>query len=374
MTIHADTDQAVRCLTCGKAYHKEHFEEACYYCSGTTVEIFVPTSRNVVRSVIRKPKRLKRVDLDDYGWEIRDYIDWAESLAMAIARIGLGIVICTIVGAFTFRFLNYGAYLEPVAYLNSIIRSALPSEALVYVSLVAAVLGAFVFFPSKLPTRTQPHSSDRRLWRFATVVILLIGVNFVWLGLNFDDIVQMLSSELQISLGTDGFSFLAAQGGALFAAILIGPTIRSRNEPVYTWRVPKKVKRVLNAAGVLKFYAAATLTVIIGFLLTINLLPAYRLATTTIEFGEWVIETNFAHMAVLACIVFIASLLYHPPNHSKAERKWWLFRFIGCGIALMSFVNSYQSANASELEAIIQASIAGIIVAICLVPVQRTLS
>jgi hypothetical protein len=374
MIINADTDQAVRCLSCGKSYHKGHFEDACHYCSGTTVEMFVPTSQYVARNVIRKPKRLKRVDLDDYGWEIRDYIDWAGSLALATARIGLGIAISTIVGAFTFRFLNYGAHSEPVAYLNSIIRSELPSEALVYVSLIAAVLGAFVFFPSKLPTRTQPHSSDRRLWRFTSIIVVLFGVNLVLLGLNFNDIVPILSSELQISLGTAGFTFLAAQGGALVATMLIGSTIRSRNELVYMWKTPKNLKRFLIAINVMRFYAAAMLTVMMAFLLTTNLLPTYRLATTTVEFGGWVIETNFAHMAALACIVFIALLLYHPPDHSKAERKWWLFRFVGCGIALMSFVNSYRSASSSELEAIMQAGIAAIIIAICLVPVQRTLS
>lgn len=372
--LHTGIDRAVRCISCGKVYHEEHYEEVCSHCSETKTEVYVPTSGTVVRNITRRPLRLKRVDFDTVRWGAVEYADWITSLFQAIINALLGIVVSTVVGSYMFRLLSYQTYTDPIEYLNNIIRNGFPPQSIILIALMASVLGAFVFFPSKLPNGIKKHDSSRRFGRFVAIIILFIGINLDLFGLDAKDIMGILKSELQLSTGAYGLSFFAAQGGALVTTMLVGYVVRASNESVYRWEFPKYMRRTFRIFNVLWFYIASLVTIVLAFLLSLGILPSYRLELISIQVGERNVRTNYAYLVALIATVFVALLVYHPPVHSAAERRWWFFRFIGGVIALVGVGNYYRMASSSQLEVVAQAALIAGITTVCFVPVQRAIS
>lgn len=373
-TIYGGEERIVRCTSCGKVYHEPHFDNACSCCSGKGIEAHTPVSGTITRAIIRKPIKLKRRVLDDIVWGLKEYIAWGNSHLRAYVNVILGIIVATIIGAYTYRLLSFQTYSEPVEYFNNLIRDGFPPQLQFLFSLIASVLGAFVFFSFLRPNESTEDTFNQRFGRLLASLILLVSMNIVLFEFDANDVSKMIKSEIQISFGEFGLSLFTAQGGALFITMVAGFVIRSRNSSAYQWELPKKLSRSLKVVNVLRFYVVSLSTATLAFLFSLNLLPSYRFPFDLLKLSEWTAQTNSVELTVLNATIIISLLLYLPPNHSNAVRKWWFIRLIGCGVAMANIFSNYRSASVAQLESIVQAALIAVIVTFFFIPIQRALS
>ncbi|MCO5187082.1 MAG: hypothetical protein M9928_11075 [Anaerolineae bacterium] len=368
--------EIIRCVSCGSLYHAEHYEQACLCCSATTTEAYAPRPSSSSRQLTRKPVKLKRnrSAINDPQWDIRTTLSWVSSQLRAILMIAFGISLATLIGSFTYRLVNFPSLSNPLDYLNNIIRNQWPSRDVLLVAFVTSILGAVVFFPSKLRTLGVAHSSKRRVNRLVAIFIILFLGNIVFFRISATELIEIASSGKLLSVENTAYEIMAAQVGAIIVTIVLGPFIRAKNEHAFEWEHPAIVRAIFDIFSTVRFYVIVLAAVALAGLVTTRICPDFSTNNVTIELFENSLRTSYTQLAAMTTTVFFASLLYHPPAHSAAERKWWPIRTVICGLALVYFINIYRLTSASQLGTVLLAVAGATGVTILLVPVQRGLS
>lgn len=375
-TIYANESDVLRCQACGSVYHEIHLDGECLNCDSTSISSFSAESNPPTKNLTRKPIRLKRhrFDPDEPKWGLREYLAWGNNILRATVNVLIGVAAATTLGAYAFRILSFNDFNEPLGYLNNILRTGLPSREITLVALVTSILGAFVFFPSELPSQEDEDSFGRRIGRFIAIGLILLAVNLLIFAMDANQITGMLTSEYRVSFGNTGLALLAAQGGAIVSVILIGTFIRRINEPIRHTKLPRRLDSLFEASNVLWFYLTYFFVAIFAIYVSIQILPERSLQDIPVRIAGFDFMTNYAQLAVLTIVGLASLLFYRPPSHSAATRSWWLIRVLGIGVTIIGFVIIYRGAPSSELDAIIQASIVALTVSLVSIPVQRGLS